>query len=140
MIPVGILTAAATSSFVGLLDTYPGAAVAYSLRKLRNGYTGACVRVRRSSDNAESDINFTGAGYIDTAALLSFCGSSNGFVTIWYDQSVNANNATQTNAIDQNKIVNLGSLYTLGTKSSIYFENGFYNISNINILNDFPIY
>ena len=41
-----------------LLDTYPNAAVAYSLRKLRTAYTGAAIRVRRSSDNAEQDIGF----------------------------------------------------------------------------------
>jgi hypothetical protein len=36
-----------------LLDDYPNAAVAYSLRKLRTDYTGNSIRVRRSSDNAE---------------------------------------------------------------------------------------
>ena len=124
-----------------LLDTYPGAAAAYSLRKLRSGYSGAVVRVRRSSDNAESDINFTGAGYIDTAALLSFCGAGNGFVKTWYDQSGNLNHATQTANNAQNKIVNLGTLYTLGTKNAIYFDNGFYTLSsNINIGSDFSYF
>ena len=32
-----------------LLDTYPNAAVAYSLRKLRTAYSGSAIRVRRSS-------------------------------------------------------------------------------------------
>jgi hypothetical protein len=41
-----------------LLDTYPNAAVAYSLRKLRTAYTGAAIRVRRAIDNAEQDIGF----------------------------------------------------------------------------------
>lgn len=124
-----------------LLDDYSGAAAAYSLRKLRGGYSGPVVRVRRSSDNAETDINFTSAGYIDTAALLSFCGSANGFVTTWYDQSGNLNHATQTTAGNQNKIVNLGSLYTLGTKNAIYFDNGFYTLSsNINIGSDFSYF
>ena len=41
-----------------LLDDYPNSAVAYSLRKLRTAYTGAAIRVRRSSDNAEQDIGF----------------------------------------------------------------------------------
>ncbi len=48
-----------------LLDTYTGASVAYSLRQLRTAYTGAAIRVRRSSDNAEQDINFVG-GDLDT--------------------------------------------------------------------------
>jgi len=48
--------------FVGLLDTYPDAAAAYSLRKLRADYSGSAVRVRRSSDNTEQDIGFTTQG------------------------------------------------------------------------------
>jgi len=56
-----------------LLDTYTGAAVAYSLRKLRTAYTGAAIRVRRSSDNAEQDINFV-SGDLDTQSLLDFVG------------------------------------------------------------------
>jgi hypothetical protein len=56
-----------------LLDKYPNAAVAYSLRKLRNSYTGAAIRVRRSRDNAEQDINFVG-GDLDTQSLLDFVG------------------------------------------------------------------
>jgi hypothetical protein len=41
-----------------LLDTYTGAAVAYSLRKLRTNYSGNAIRVRRSSDNTEQDFGF----------------------------------------------------------------------------------
>jgi len=39
-----------------LLDLYPNAAAAYSVRKLRSAYTGSAIRVRRSSDNTEQDI------------------------------------------------------------------------------------
>jgi hypothetical protein len=56
-----------------LLDDYPNAAVAYSLRQLRTAYTGAAIRVRRSSDNAEQDINFV-SGDLDTQSLLDFVG------------------------------------------------------------------
>jgi hypothetical protein len=106
----GILSrSGSTPAFTGLLDTYPGAAVAYSLRKLRTAYTGAAIRVRRSSDNAEQDINFIG-GDLDTASLLTFCGAGNGFITTWYDQSTNANNSTQATAASQAQIVSSGSL------------------------------
>jgi hypothetical protein len=94
-----------------LLDTYPNAAVAYSLRQLRTAYTGAAIRVRRSSDNAEQDINFVGAN-LDTTALLTFCGAGNGFITTWYDQSTNANNATQATAANQAQIVSAGTVIT----------------------------
>jgi hypothetical protein len=94
-----------------LLDTYPNAAVAYSLRKLRTAYTGNCIRVRRSSDNAEQDIAFVGND-LDTASLLTFCGAGNGFVAEWYDQSGNANKAIQTTPTNQAQIVSSGAMIT----------------------------
>jgi hypothetical protein len=98
-----------------LLDTYSGASVAYSLRKIRTAYTGNAIRVRRSSDNTEQNIGFVN-DVLDTAALLSFVGVGNGFVTTWYDQSGNANNATQTTALNQPQIVSSGSLLTKNSK------------------------
>jgi len=95
-----------------LLDTYPSAAVAYSLRKLRSAYTGNAIRVRRT-DLAEQDISFDSNGNLDTTALLSFVGTgvlNNGFITTWYDQSTNANNATQATALSQAQIVSSGAL------------------------------
>lgn len=70
------------------------AMVAYSTRKLRAGYTGDCVEVRRSSDNATTDIGFDGNGDIDSTSLLSFVGSNLGTVVTWYDQSGNGYDAT----------------------------------------------
>jgi hypothetical protein len=109
-------------SFVGLLDTYPNAAAAYSVRKLRTAYTGSAIKVRRSSDNTEQDIGFTALGNLDTSALTSFCSSGNGFVTTWYDQSGNALNLTQTTALNQPQIVNAGALVTQNSKPAIYFD------------------
>ena len=87
-----------------LLDTYTGAAAAYSLRKLRTAYSGSAIRVRRSNDNAETDIGFNVFGELDTVSLAAHCGSNDGFVKTWYDQSGNANDATQTTAANQPKI------------------------------------
>jgi hypothetical protein len=67
-----------------LLDTYTGAAAAYSLRKLRTAYTGSAIRVRRASDNAEQDIGFNVFGELDTVSLAAHCGSNDGFVVTWY--------------------------------------------------------
>ncbi|HDZ0636275.1 TPA: hypothetical protein RRT33_005181, partial [Klebsiella pneumoniae] len=63
--------------------------VALSLRQLSASYTGPAIRVRRSSDNTEINIGFTAEGDLDTTALLNFCGSGNGFISVWYDQSGN---------------------------------------------------
>lgn len=90
-----------------LLDRVPAAAV-FSLRKIKSNYFGSSIRVRRSSDNVETDIGFNSSGDLDTIALLAHCGASSGFVTTWYDQSGNARNATQAVATNQPRIVNAG--------------------------------
>jgi hypothetical protein len=87
-----------------LLDNYPGAAAAYSLRKLDKDYTGNAIRVRRASDNTEQDIGFDANGDLDTSALATFCSGTDGFVKTWYDQSGNGNDATQTTTSAQPKI------------------------------------
>jgi hypothetical protein len=110
-------------SFVGLLDTYPNAAAAYSVRKLRTAYTGSAIRVRRSSDNTEQNIGFTALGNLDTSALTSFCGSGNGFVTTWYDQSGNGRNAINTTAANQPQIVSSGAIINVNSKPSIRFQD-----------------
>jgi|688.fasta_scaffold591444_1 hypothetical protein len=110
-------------SFVGLLDTYPNAAAAYSVRKLRAGYTGSAIKVRRSSDNTEQDIGFTALGNLDESALTTFCSGTNGFVTTWYDQSGNANNSTQTTAANQPQIVSSGAVITVNSKPATNFTN-----------------
>ena len=94
---------------VFVLDDYP-AHVACSLQKLRSAYEGSAIRVRRSSDNAEQDIGFTGDD-IDSSSLLTFVGAGDGFVTIAYDQ-VGSSNFTQTTAARQPKVVSSGVMIT----------------------------
>ncbi len=116
------------SSFSYLLDTYTGADVAYSLRKLRSAYSGNCVRVRRSSDSTELNIGFVN-NVLDTASLLTFTGAGDGFVTTWYDQSTNAKNAAVSTATEQPQIVSSGAMISGG----IDFDGGNYlfNASSI---------
>jgi hypothetical protein len=83
-------------------------AAAYSLRKLKTAYAGKAINVRRSSDNTTSDIGFTALGDLDTATLKTFVGAGNGFVTEWYDQSGNGNNAVQATTTSQPEIVIAG--------------------------------
>jgi hypothetical protein len=90
--------------FVGLLDLYPSAAAAYSVRRLSSTYEDALIRVREDGGDTEADIGFDANGNLDTAALLSHCGANNGYVVTWYDQSGNSNNATQSTAGNQPKI------------------------------------
>jgi hypothetical protein len=102
-----------------LLDLYPGAAAAYSLRQLTTGDQRNVVRVRRSSDNTEQD--FT-APQVTDGTLTTFCGAGNGFVRTWYDQSGNGKNAEQTTTANQPQIVSSGSLVTLNSKPAISFD------------------
>jgi hypothetical protein len=109
---------------LALLDAYPGAGAAYSVRKLSSTYTGAALRIRRSSDNTEQDIGFVGFD-LDTTALSSFVGAGNGFVTRWYDQTGNGRHMLQTTAGLQPTIVSSGSLIIRNGNLSIYYNNTF---------------
>jgi len=108
-------------AYTGLLNDYSGAAAAYSLRLLDNTYSGSAVRVRRASDNAEQDIAFSN-NELDTATLETFASGTDAFVTTWYDQSGSGNNATQTTASSQPKIVSSGSTILENGKAAVEFD------------------
>ena len=112
-------TTAAASDL--LLDTYTGAAAAYSVRKLDKDYTGYCMKVREDSGDTEADIGFDGSGNLDTSAIATHCGSANGYVVTWYDQSGNANNATQSTSGSQPQIYNGTAVITENGKPTVDF-------------------
>lgn len=86
---------------VFLLDTYTGSAGAWSLRRLRTAYTGQCVRLRRASDNVESDFGFAADGWVDQTSIAAWVGASSAFVVTLYDQSGNGRDMTQATAARQ---------------------------------------
>jgi hypothetical protein len=92
-----------------LIDSVANVGAAYSLRKISTAYSGSAIRVRRSNDNAEQNIGFSGTN-LDTATLATFVGANSGFVVTWYDQSGNSKNATQSTTAKQPRIVNAGTL------------------------------
>ena len=120
---LGIYSQAAGGELPLLLDVYPGAAVAYSLRKIAVATTNV-IRVRRSSDNVEQD--FTAAQITD-GTLLAFTGSGDGHVVTWYDQSVNNAHATQASQSLQPKLVSAGSVILESGKPTIEFTNSVLN-------------
>ena len=107
----------------------------YSLALLNSDYSGNCVTVRRASDNATQDIGFDGQD-LDIAALESFCSGTDGFVSVWFDQSGNGKNATQTTASSQPKIVSSGSVILENGKPAISFDgvNDFLQNTTANLL------
>jgi len=116
---MGIIAASRlrASSFTHFLNAFSGASLGLSLDLLDSGYTGNCIKVRRSSDDTELDIGFVD-NVLDTSSLLTFVGSGTGFVSIIYDQ-VGNNNMIQNNFILQGKIVSNGSVILKGGKPCI---------------------
>lgn len=103
-------------------DGMPTATAAFSLRKLREDYTGYAIKVRRASDNVEVDVAFdadpstdtgtpqvtgasgitvTSGSYSGTMTLSNFIAGTTAHVTTWYDQVGTATNATQSTAGSQ---------------------------------------
>ena len=113
----------ATSNALGpivgsaLLDTYAtNTAYGWSVaRKLKSSATVA-IRIRRSNDNAESDIGFDVYGNLNTNAITTFVGANSAFITRIYEQNASGYTLAQTTAGSQPRIVNAGVLEVLNTK------------------------
>jgi hypothetical protein len=105
-----------------LMDVYGPALYAYSLRRLRSGYSGPVVRVRRTNDNAEAD--FT-ADEVSNGTLAAWVGAgNNGRVKTWYDQSPSGFHVEQATSGNQPTIVTSGVLETDGGFPAILNASG----------------
>jgi hypothetical protein len=113
----------------GLLEFYPGAAAAYSLRQLRRSVFPYAIRVRRSGDSLEKDIGFNSNGELDTNALLDFADGGDAWVAVWYDQSSNGNDAEQTSTALQPQIVSNGSVVTDNGLPAMSFDAQYFSVS-----------
>ena len=102
-----------------MLDDY-SAPIAYSLRQLKTGVTNV-VRVRRSSDNAESD--FTEAEITD-GTLTTWTGANDGFVVKLYNQGTDgaSYDMEQATAANQPRLVNAGTVDTKNGLPAMYFD------------------
>ena len=121
-----------------LLDTYTGAAAAYSVRKLDKDYTGYAMRVREDSGDTEADIGFDSNGDLDTAAIATHCGSANGYVVTWYDQANiggTPNNATQSTSGNQPQIYNGTAVITENGKPAVEFTGGTVELQSSSVVN-----
>jgi len=108
---------------MSLLDLYRPAAGAYSLRRLREAYTGPAIRVRISETNDETDIGFDSNGNLDTTALTTFAGSYQTIqVRTWYDQSGLGRDAVQTTLAEQPIIIENGAVVQENGKPAIKFD------------------
>jgi hypothetical protein len=96
-----------TSATLVPLDQDSGATLAVGLRKLKSGYTGSALRLRRSSDNQEQDFGFDGNN-LNTAAISTWLNGSTGFCTTLYDQSGHGGDIRQSNSTAQPMYVESG--------------------------------
>jgi hypothetical protein len=96
-------------------------------RRLTINWTGALIRVRRSSDSAERDIPYSGANILDTADMFGWSGSDSVYIVTCYDQTGNGNHNTQTTTSLQPMLVNAGVLQTKnGKPAGLYDGSGDY--------------
>jgi hypothetical protein len=116
----GLISIMPKSTISYLLDDFP-AEVGFSLRKLTSSTTRV-IRVRRSGGGAESDFNES--DILDgtmTAWVVAGGGAQDGTVAKWYNQGTGGatNDAVQTSAGSQFKIVSGGTLITTNVLPSI---------------------
>lgn len=115
-----------------LLDNIPvdgdPYAAAFSLRKVNTAYKGPCIRIRRSSDNSETDIFFTQTD-IDLQALVDFASGFDCYVTTWYDQSGRNHHAVQDDPDAQPQIVEKGLAITNKSENRVSMR---FNGSSLN--------
>ena len=95
----GVLTPDDTGSFlIDNLSVTPD--FLWSVHQV-NGLVTNCIRIRRTSDNAEQNIGFDENGYIDTAGIATFIGGGSGYVVTFFNGAGDGNNGTETTTTDQ---------------------------------------
>lgn len=115
-----------------ILDTVPDPQTAVAFVKLRSDYMGYCCKIRRESDDAEMDIGFIG-DIVDVAAIESFRLGGHCYLSVWYDQSGNNNDWTETTLVNQHPITVSDSSSIIvnlvnGIPATIAVTGGYYNI------------
>jgi hypothetical protein len=106
----------------------------YSLRRLRYAFFGNCIRLRRSTDDAESDFGFS-SNVLDTSAISTWLGGATGYLITWYDQSGNGNDITAPTEAQQP--VYVASKTEINNKPAFDFDSDYlYNPSFGDITND----
>ena len=122
-------SASSGGAFSGLLDDYPDAAAAYSLRLLKSDYTGALVEIRRDSDNdiksfysdSNNELSLSSEDGSGTS-LSSWITTDNGFVRTWNDQSGNSIDFIQATTSEQPKIITSGAFTLESGKPVMTFD------------------
>lgn len=100
------------------LDVEGDAAAAYSLRSLSETYAGPVVTVERSSDATQD--SFTAAA-VGAGAVERFCGSGDGYVVLWNDQSGNGHDLPSVGGVHP-ELVTAGVINKRRGKPAVVFS------------------
>lgn len=97
----------------------------FSCYRLLTSWTGPVVNIRRGSDSATLDFFADNQGNLwnSNVSLVNWVGSSNAYVTTWYDQSGKGHHATQPTASIQpqyNATLKLIDFTSPSTSSNVY--------------------
>lgn len=98
-----------------LLDNVSGAQGAWSVPRQLKGSATDCIRIRRASDNSETNIGFVN-GLLDTASILTFAGTGAAYITTIFDQTGNGWHVRQSDASRQPRICIYGVIETMNTR------------------------
>ena len=127
-----------------LLDQMPNVSpsVAYSVRRLKNAYTGFALKIRRDdiTTDPEADVAFDANGVVSVNSMVTitiagssgyslgskvllstFCSGKNVYVVTWYDQSGNGNHASQFTVTNQPIFLKAGVLLNENGNPTIEF-------------------
>tara|TARA_R110000851_G_scaffold227977_1_gene380741 strand:- start:47 stop:841 length:795 start_codon:yes stop_codon:yes gene_type:complete len=138
---LGLQRSSFVSRFKGLLDTYPDAVGAYSLKALSASWVGqAVLLVNRVADNVDLAVTQTD---ITDGTLVAFSSGGDVAVKIVYDQSGSStsNNLFPDSSAKRRLIVDSGVLVTEGGEPAIAGNIYHYNIGGggISLTTDFSI-
>jgi hypothetical protein len=107
---------------IGKLVASSGDYGMYGLRKVKDDYTGNCIKLRKDGESSTVDIGFDAFGNLNEAAILTHCGSSTGFVHTWIDQSGNSRDLIQAGTGKQPKIAVSGAILKANGRPIMKFD------------------
>lgn len=123
-------TLTSTTKTAILKSTTTLSAGAYGVVLLYGGYMGPVMTIRRSSDSVSANFyadlsGNLGLGYFGSGTSLStWLSTSTAFVTQWWDQTGNANHATQSTTANQPTYNTTNNFVTFTTTSFFNLPNG----------------
>jgi fibronectin type 3 domain-containing protein/lysophospholipase L1-like esterase len=85
--------AASVTATYTVINSTANLVLAVGMERIVPGYNGPAIRIQRPSDNTQTDIGFAaGSNLLDTSAVSSFLGQTQGWITTLYAQDGSGHN------------------------------------------------